>query len=459
MFRRNTERGGESNFWISYADLMAGLLFVFILLIGAIVSKSILIRTDLHKKEDRLALTEQHLDAKRKKLDLTQAKLAKMTQALHNRENLLHQTNRNLFQNKMVVKKQERLIDDINTTLAKKKTTITTQKETIKDQKEKIRLQEREVAKLHSLLNNLKTQLSEEKNRSQRITSDMNKTIVLSHNALQLKEKELERLNQLLLSRNAKVDTLNKKIVLLQNLTNESNTTLQDKANKLQEYVGKVIVLSNQLTRKEDELKLKDQKLANLLTALDDKKTRYDDLLARLQKQRAQIRSLTGIQLKVIAALKETLGNKINIDRHNGALRLSSSVLFDKGKSDLKEAAKAQLATAFNDYIGALVTNRAIRPHLDRIVIEGHTDSDGTYLYNLALSQRRALAVMHYLLTLPIARKYHLKKYLVASGRAYLDPIRHNGKEDKEASRRIEIKFQLKNRDAMHEIERILDEK
>ncbi len=459
MFRRDTDRGNESNFWISYADLMAGLLFVFILLIGAIVSKSILMREDLHKKESRLTVAEQSLEAKRKKLNLTQAKLTRMTKELHRRETLLQKTNQNLFQNKMVVKKQEHMITDINTTLTQKKKALKKKTEIVKKQEEKIRLQAQEVEKLHGLLRDLETRLAKEKERMQHTVSDMNKTIVLSHNALKLKEEELERLNQLLLARNAKVDTLNKKIVILQNLTNESNATLQQKAKKLQEYVGKVIVLSNQLTDKDKELKLKDQKLANLLTALDNKKTRYDDLLARLQKQRAQIRSLTGIQLKVIAALKETLGNKINIDRHNGALRLSSSVLFDKGKSDLKEAAKTQLATAFNDYIGALVTNRAIRPHLDRIVIEGHTDSDGTYMYNLALSQRRALAVMNYLLTLPIAKKYNLKKYLVASGRAYLDPIRHNGMEDKEASRRIEIKFQLKNRDAMHEIERILDEK
>ncbi len=439
MFRRDSERGSESsNFWISYADLMAGLLFVFILLIGAIVSKSILLREDLRTKEARLHVARQSLEAKKKKLNRAEARLARMTRELHQRETLIRQTNQNLFRNKMVVKKQKKILSE---------------------QQEKIHLQELEVQKLHALLTELQTELSREKAHARKALADMNKTIVLSRNALKLKEQELERLNQLLLARNAKVDTLNKKIVLLQNLTEENNTTLQEKEKKLQEYTGKVIVLSNELTDKEHELKLKDQKLADLLTALDNKQTRYDTLLARLQKQRARIRSLTGIQLKVIAALKETLGDKINIDRRSGALRLSSNILFDKGSSKLKENAKSELANAFNDYIGALVSNPAIRPHLERIVIEGHTDSDGGYLYNLALSQRRALAVMHYLLTLPIAEKYHLKQYLVASGRAYLDPIRRNGKEDKEASRRIEIKFQLKNRDAMHEIERILDEK
>ena len=455
MFKRNDSDNNTSNFWISYADLMAGLLFVFILLIGAIVSKSILMRQDLHKKESRLAAAEQTLEQKRRTLNLTQSQLTKMTQELEKRESLLERTRKDLGKKKEVLKHQKVVITDINTSLAKKESLV-------QEQKEKIRLQTEEVDKLHRLLADLKAEVSQQKRltqKAQQQSHDLNKTIVLTHKALKLKEQELERLNQLLLARNAKVDTLNRKIVLLQNLNQESNTTIQQKQKKLQEYVGKVVLLSNQLTDTKHELTLKDQKLADLLTALDNKKTRYDALLTRLQKQRAQIRSLTGIQLKVIAALKETLGNKINIDRHNGALRLSSSVLFDKGKSDLKEEAKTQLATAFNDYIGALVTNRAIRPHLDRIVIEGHTDSDGTYLYNLALSQRRALAVMNYLLTLPIAQKYNLKKYLVASGRAYLDPIRRNGLEDKEASRRIEIKFQLKNRDAMHEIERILDEK
>jgi chemotaxis protein MotB len=454
MFRRDNNSSGESNFWISYADLMAGLLFVFILLIGAIVSKSILMREDLHKKENRLTIAEQTLEKKRKKLNLTQKQLTRLKHELHQRQTILQQTSQTLLQKKLVVKKQKNLIADINTTLKQKVQTITRQEE-------KIRLQAQEVEKLHTLLRELKADLlkaQQQGKASQQAYADLNKTIVLTHNALKLKEQELERLNQLLLARNAKVDTLSKKIVILQNITDMSDTTIQEKQKKLQEYIGKVVVLSNQLTEKESELNLKDQKLANLLTALDDKKTRYDDLLERLQKQRAQIKSLTGIQLKVIAALKETLGDKIDIDRRNGALRLASNILFDKGKSDLKEGAKTELTQAFNDYIGALVTNEAIRPHLERIVIEGHTDSDGTYMYNLELSQKRALAVMNYLLSLPISKKYALKNYLVASGRAYMDRIVRNGVEDKEASRRIEIKFTLRNRDAMHEIERILDE-
>jgi len=37
MKTRNENKSGDQTFWISYADLMAGLMFVFMLIIGAVV--------------------------------------------------------------------------------------------------------------------------------------------------------------------------------------------------------------------------------------------------------------------------------------------------------------------------------------------------------------------------------------------------------------------------------------
>ncbi|NKQ41430.1 MAG: OmpA family protein [Sulfurovum sp.] len=461
MFKKRSD-DNQSTFWISYADLMAGLLFVFILLIGAIVAKSMILREDLYAQQDKLGKTEIILMEKISTLKKSKRELEGTMGLLEQKKNEINQ----------------------------KVSLIASGKKTIIRQEEKIRLQAEDVRKLHLLLAELRSntkkvdlenkalltrvsEIGEDLNRTRVMLSEhknlkqiqegkigqLEALITLTRDSLKLNQGELEKLNQLLLARNSKVDTLSKKIILLQNLTQDSNMTLQRKQKKLQEYVGRVIVLSNNLTDKEDELKLKDEKLSTLLDALDNKKTKYDDLVAKLQGQRAQIKSLTGIRLKVISALKSALGDKINIDKKSGALRLSSNILFDKGSSELKDESKEELRSAFEEYVGTLVSDEAIRPHLDRIVIEGHTDSDGTYIYNLRLSQERALAVMNYLLTLPIAQKYQLKKYLTASGRAYLDGVTRNGTEDKDASRRIEIKFQLRNQDAMHEIERILDDR
>jgi chemotaxis protein MotB len=382
MFRKKSTDEG-SNFWISYADLMAGLLFVFILLIGAIVSKSIILKSHLHEKEDRLALISKTLKAKESKLD------------------------------------------DLNTSLAKNRI------------------------------------LLKEKNQD---ILKQDKRIKETLSTLILKEDEIKKLNQMLLKTNTQKDLLSKKIVIVQNLLNDTNQTLKQTQMSLEErnkmlksYKGKVIVLSDQLTETNRTVQNKDKKLLELLNALDEKATKYDKLVENLQKQKAKIKSLTGIKLKVVAALKEALGSKIDIDKNSGSLRLASNILFDKGSAVLKEEAKSELKKAFEEYVGTLVSNPKIKPHLDKIIIEGHTDSDGGYLYNLDLSQKRAFAVMNFLLTLDFAREYNIKPLMIASGRAYLDAVKVDGIEDKDASRRIEIKFRLKNEDAMHEIEKVLD--
>ena len=368
MFKRNNSNG-DTNFWISYADLMAGLLFIFILLIGAIVVKSIVLKNNLDSKED----------------------------SLNSSINMLF-------------------------------------------------LRDKEVQKLKKLLADRMKELKNAEGE-----------LLITKDALKLRTDEIVNLNNILLANNTKIDDFNGKIVIMQNLLDEGSKVLENQNKKLQDYEDKVLILSNTLTDKEDTLKLKDEKLIDLLRILEKKETDYDKLIAKLQSQKARIKSLTGIKIKVIAELKQSLGDKVQIDPNSGSLRLSSNILFDRGSATLKESSKKELKKVFIDYIGALISNRNIKSQLDRIVIEGHTDSDGGYLFNLNLSQKRAYAVMNYLLTLEFTKNNNIKPLLVASGRSYLDTVTVSGKEDKDASRRIEIKFSLKNDDAMNEIERILD--
>jgi len=374
MFNKKNSNSDNSNFWISYADLMAGLLFVFILLIGAIIVKSSILKNVLKEKESTLETQTEVLEK----------------------------------QSDDITKKSQAII-----------------------------IRDKEINRLKNLL----------AQREQKI-EDTNKKLIITSNTLELRDNEIAKLNQLLLAQNTKIDAYSDKIVILQNLTNEYNSTIQNQKIDLDGYKNKVLLLSNSLTKQEEKFKLNNKKVLELLKALDNKETKYDELLAKLQAQKAQIKSLTGIKLKVIAELKSALGNKINIDKKSGSLRLSSNI---------KDGAKAELKSSFIDYVDTLISNPNISNYIDKIIIEGHTDSDGGYLYNLGLSQKRAYAVMNYLLTLNYIKKHNIKSKLVASGRSYLDPIKVNGVEDKDASRRIEIKFRIKNEDAMYEIERILD--
>ena len=47
-------RDSQDNFWISYADLMAGLLFVFILVIGAVIVKHNYMTSEIMKQKDSM---------------------------------------------------------------------------------------------------------------------------------------------------------------------------------------------------------------------------------------------------------------------------------------------------------------------------------------------------------------------------------------------------------------------
>lgn len=423
MFRKD-QTSEESNFWISYADLMAGLLFVFILLIGAIISKSIILKSDLHEKED---------------------KLSSISQALKNRETTLDELSDTLAKSKALIGEKDLYLNENEKLLALKDKQLEKDEEQMTSQ-EKLILQKETLLKL----------------KNARIVND-GKKLNANERMLKLKLDEINKLNKMLITANARESQLSDKIIIMQDVkedTLKKNKEALDKSRKtLKDFEGKVLVLSTQLGATQKSVKLKDEKLLEVLNALDEKKTNYDDLVANLQKQKAKIKSLTGIKLKVVAALKNALGDNIDIDKKTGSLRLASNILFGSGEDTLKPEAKVSLKKAFEEYIGTLVNDPGIRPHLDKIIIEGHTDSVGSYIYNLNLSQKRALAVMEYLLTLEFTQKHNIRPLMTASGRAYIDIIKVNGVEDKEASRRIEIKFRLKNEDAINEIEKVLDAK
>lgn len=445
MFRKDNTNA-ESNFWISYADLMAGLLFVFILLIGAIVSKSVILKSDLHNKEDRLTNLSETLKAKEKRL-------GELSDSLAESKALVSVKDSHLTENEKLLAEKERL-------LKLKNARITEDKKKLIEKDKLLTLNNSRIAEDEIKLTEAEKELQL---KNARIAKDQ---MILAENErmFKLKVSEIEKLNKMLLESNAKQDLLSNKIVLVQDLLDKNKDALEkskkdiEKNQKsLKDYEGKVLILSNQLTDAKDTVKIKDEKLLTLLNAIDEKKTKYDELVANLQAQKAKIKSLTGIKLQVVAALKKALGDKIDIDKKTGSLRLASNILFGSGDSALKPEAKVELEKAFEDYIGTLVTNPEIKPHLDKIIIEGHTDSDGSYIYNLNLSQKRALAVMEYLLTLDFTKEHNIRPLMTASGRAYQDAIIIDGVEDKNASRRIEIKFRLKNEDAMNEIEKVLD--
>ena len=97
-------------------------------------------------------------------------------------------------------------------------------------------------------------------------------------------------------------------------------------------------------------------------------------------------------------------------------------------------------------------------------VIDGYTDTTGDYITNLDLSQRRAFAVAEYLMNtkdsfLSSEESAILTQKLTANGRSMSNPILDEyGNVDMDASRRVEIKFRLKDEEMMAELQEIIEE-
>ena len=112
-------------------------------------------------------------------------------------------------------------------------------------------------------------------------------------------------------------------------------------------------------------------------------------------------------------------------------------------------------------YLDVLLQD-AYRPYIAEIIIEGHTDTTGGYDSNMTLSFNRANSVAKFCLNsnngLTTAKTEQLRDLLTVNGRSYSDPIyQADGQTvDMEASRRVEIKFRLKEDEMIEKIAEIL---
>ena len=99
---------------------------------------------------------------------------------------------------------------------------------------------------------------------------------------------------------------------------------------------------------------------------------------------------------------------------------------------------------------------------MDQIIIEGHSDDMGSYIYNMDLSQKRATEVLKYIYTtmdnFSNSERQELEKYITANGKSKTDLIyKENGEVDRAKSRRVEIKFKLKDEEALDKIKKTLE--
>ena len=264
------------------------------------------------------------------------------------------------------------------------------------------------------------------------------------------------------------LETKTKELNDQQIILDQQSIDLQLARDELDKKEATLVIIQGSL----DELKLKlddqEKTLAELQIVLSDKEAELEQATIRLQEQKdllnaqaLRIDNLIGIRTTMIQDLSTSLSAanlKAVVDPATGDIMLDSAVFFETGSSEIRQEGKDLLDRFIPVYLDVLMRDE-YSDYLGEIIIEGHTDSKGSYESNLKLSQNRALQVALYCLRMPSltpVRKAQLQKILTAKGRSYADLIYVNGVEDSEASRRVEFKFSLKDAEMIEEMNRIL---
>ena len=257
------------------------------------------------------------------------------------------------------------------------------------------------------------------------------------------------------------------KIALQEEYTQElldKQNALDKKDETLQNQDAQLKTQDEKLAEQEQQLAALAAKLKEQESTLNAQQSALDEKTAQLKDQQAQIDQIIGVKADVIEALKNEFSkNNINvdIDAQTGALTLEASVMFDYDQAELTDAGKQALEQILPIYCKVLLQDDYMK-YLAEIIIDGYTDTDGDYSYNLQLSQQRSLAVAQYLLDiqgnfLDATQSQNLEKYLTVNGHSMANPVLDaNGNVDKDASRRVEVKFRLKDEEMIDELNQLL---
>ena len=239
-------------------------------------------------------------------------------------------------------------------------------------------------------------------------------------------------------------------------ITAQQNT-LDDQDAKLKTQDEKLTALAQQLAEQAQKLKEQEAALAQQQVDLDEK-------TQLISTQQAKIDNIIGVKAEVVESLQQEFAKNnlnVNIDSQTGALTLDASVLFAYDDAELTEEGKTALRSVLPIYCKVLLED-SYKSYLAEIIIDGYTDTDGDYAYNLELSQRRSLAVAQYLLEiqgefLTSDQTIDLQDYLTVNGHSMANPILDaDGNVDKDASRRVEVKFRLKDDEMIDELSNIM---
>jgi len=281
--------------------------------------------------------------------------------------------------------------------------------------------------------------------------------------AYYLQQLELDSQGETLAQREVEISQSLAKMLLQEKAIDEQNALLAMSQEELELIRSQLEAQKMDLDQQAIMLSAKDAQLLAEMLRVTDLESLINQQKAELDTQTRRIDDLVGVRSRIIEQLRDAFraeGLPVTVDQ-GGAITMDSTIFFDTAQWRIKTEGQQVLSQLLPIYFRTLMQEGNIE-YVSEIIIEGHTDSDGTYENNLELSQRRAQAVVHYCLSDSFAalrpeEKEQLRKIITANGRSKSQLIYgSDGREDKAASRRVEIKFRLNDAEMVESMSRIL---
>ncbi|MBQ8232097.1 MAG: OmpA family protein [Lachnospiraceae bacterium] len=285
------------------------------------------------------------------------------------------------------------------------------------------------------------------------------KTTDLEQTELELNAAQLE-LNAAQLELNAaQLELDNAKLNLEQ-----SRQEIEASNKELADSLAELQIAYDKAATTQEELNAAYLEIENAKAELAAANQEMETTKAELDATRSELQDIVGIRTDIIGELQATFNNSsMSVDAQTGSITFSSDVLFSNNSYMLTGESKESLREVIPLYLDVLLQDN-YRPYIAEIIIEGHTDTNSGYQLNMDLSYNRANAVAKFCMDkkngLSEEKIEQLQQLLTVNGRSYSDPIYKEGTDevDMAASRRVEIKFRLKEDEMIEKIAQILNQ-
>lgn len=127
-----------------------------------------------------------------------------------------------------------------------------------------------------------------------------------------------------------------------------------------------------------------------------------------------------------------------------GDISITNSVLFQLDDYHLKDVGKAFLDKFIPVYSNVVFQNKQTADEVVRIVVEGHSSSEGDFEHNMRLSVLRANSVFEYISAMDFPNKKEFFEKFLISGRGAIEAEQQSANE---ADRKVVFRFQFKGQE------------